>query len=543
MKLRRFAQLGLFALMGVTAVSCSKTSVEQPTATHAVMPQDYSKRGVETLDTLAQVMPANTRAALFASYGSLTETIQTLKGWNLVQADELTKTLNDLGTHYKLDPSNLRSFYEAGFHTGKGFGIGLVGDANNIVLAAQILDESAFMKWFETFTTEEFGRPVSQTSEQMGWKMTQVNTLDEDFATVAIKEGFALIVFGAKVQGAPSNVVAPKILDALANHAVLASSPVLNSAKKQVGDAPLAVVISDPDVLGNNVVQRMSRSIGVGISPAEHDCHIRSGVELAPNEPYAEEAKNVLKAPLNAWNNPVIHAPNSSVTRVHFSPKAAMEAFMKYAPASYKKQWTSLTSKLKMPLLGLNFEQQVVQNLAGNLMVSVNRIDANTMSGNGSTVRQLLSQDVAVFLPIADVKLASKFFSKVAMFQKLIPPGVATIDSVEGVLHAAVKYQGATVHVGYADGLLSATTEAGWRRVLKMYASPDQSPVTGIFADASVSAVSSVASSDAVALLNGVCGPKCANITSLLNRSSQLDFTTSFGDQQAVVDLDVHFAR
>lgn len=540
---RYFARMMLLVMLGWTAVACSHGSVVQPTAQSQVMPDNYSRVAVDTMSALAAYFPDQTSMAVFASYGSVVETIRALDHWNVVDANALHQTLSDLGTHYRLDPSRLKSFYEAGFHTAKGWGLGLLG--RHVVLALQTDDSDKVLAWINHVVTEEFGRPETVHEKSDGWQFYHVRAMDKAIVTVMQKDGMTLMMWNGDTQKA-----AMELVRAIADGRTLDKVIDGEALKRNFRTASVLAVIPEkaalPDfVLPENLRQwgeAIAKSAVLGVTLNEETASVRLAMTLHADHPMVADLQSLEGGTLGVWTKPILHTEPQVAARAKINPEALIRLALKQAPVSYQDQWKALMSKLNNRLLGIHFEQQVVQNFAGSVWVALHGVREDVFQGQPWWLA-LLEQDVHVYLPMADAGLAAKFFGKLSFLKQFVPPDKAAIDTDDGILHAVVRFD-KNIHVSYADGLLGVTTDAGWNRMKGLYASPDQKDMaSNVLMDSANDLAAQGKFAPVMSLVQGICGGRCEVGDDLTHIADKFDFRVMLDGDGVVAEVGLERGR
>ena len=458
----------LFAL-AFACVACSHQEVQQPTAQKRVMPDNYSRIAVDTLSEVVPYFPDSASIAVFSSYGSVTETIQAFRQWNLVNDEDLQKTLTDLGTHYLLNPSSLKSFYEAGFHTGKGFGIAMMGQS--VIAVTQTIDQRKVVQWLDNLVTEEFGRPESTDTKAEGWVTHHIKVMGKDCVTLLQKDDISIMVWSDD-----SLKVSKEVMGAIAGGNTLASAVNMADIKRNFRTSSILAVASGKAPLPKDFsfLEDWTKSLYAGVTLEKDRVGLMTAMDLNAENKTVAMVQSFEGGNLSPWANAIMHTDPGFAVRVKVDPKTLVDTALKNLPPQYQNQWKDVSSKLNNRLFGINFEEQVVNNFAGSIWVSLHDMDKAAFA-SGNQLIGLLKQDMSLYLPMADASLAAKFFGKMSFVKKFIPPELATVDTDQGVLHAVVNYSGNThIHVSYADGLLAVTTDRGWERMKQLYSAPNQ---------------------------------------------------------------------
>lgn len=467
---RYLARFFLLFALAFACVACSHQEVLQPTAQKRVMPDNYSRIAIDTLSEIAPYFPDQTSIAVFSSYGSITETFQAFEQWNLVDAESLKKTLTDLGTHYKLDPSKLKSFYEAGMHTGKGFGIGMMG--RSVIAVMHTLEPKSVVQWLDNLVTEEFGRPDSTDSKADGWVMHHVKVMDKDRVTLLQKNDISIMVWSDD-----SLKTSKEVLASLAAGNTLASILNMADLKRNFRTSSILAVASGKAALPKELLVTpladWAKSLYAGVTLEKNRIGLMAAMDLNAENTTVATIQSFEGGDLSPWSKAIMHTDPGVAVRVKVSPQTLTGMVLKNLPARYLNQWKDISSKLNNRLFGINLEEQIVNNFAGSIWVSLHGMDSAGFEPDVWSALQKL--DVSLYLPMADASLAGKFFGKMSFLQKFIPADVATVETDQGVLHAIVRVKKDTpLHVSYADGLLAVTTDRGWARMKQLYAAPNQ---------------------------------------------------------------------
>ena len=541
MKFSRLIQCSLFALMACTCLqSCSKTEIQQPVSSHHAMPDNYSTQAIDAFNELAAFLPENTSAAAFASYGSLVETLNTVNTWHLFDDERFKSTIHDLELHYKLNPTKLKSFYKAGFHTQKGFSVGVVD--GNLVLALNVMDQNAFIKWFDNFTNEEFGRPSTKTSDDKGWKFREITVMNEDYATLALAHDIALIAFGKKFARNPSHVIAQQLVAAHTDGRNLLNQTYSAKLIQQIGKAPIAaMMLSDswlPNAIPANIrsaVMTAVNTAAVAITTETTRASLTVSAHVKQNNNYIKSIQKIGTGEVSQWAYPLIHASQPSAARVLFDPVGLENVMLENATSSQVNQWNDIKSKLNQRLMNINFYEQVFKNLAGSAWI----LPANVtdLTRDSLNYPQFLDTDIAIFLPIKDVNKAANFFGKLNLLKSLIPSSYAQIETIHGILHAVVKLNGKQLHVAYADGLISASTNAAWERTLAIYNSPNTAEINHNILTSNDQIALDINANDALALLNNLCAPKYQKSAGFVQRLNHLQTSAALKDNWATLKM------
>ncbi len=533
--LGRIVLIALLAVFSLTA--CSKSEGEKPQVAIAepVMPTDYSHQAVDTYSELSGYFPEQTSFAVFASYGTIVDTVQAVKTWELISPENMDSMISDLEMHYRLNPSKLKSFYKAGFHTGKGFGVGIID--GSLVFVVSVMDQDKVLDWLMNFTNEEYGRPVTESRNEKEWKVTEIRVMDADYATVAQKGDVAVIALGSKfgtVKSADAAASVMAVENAPNNFKTLTQQRGLD---KQLGNSEIgALVLNEeglPGTLSKNekkLFKQYVSNLNAGISLHENNVLVRVGAGLNAENKNIKMVDDLGLGSISPWAKAIVNSSQGPMARVLFNPVKLEKMVLTVLPESFGKKWEDIKGKLTQKFLGINFYEQVFSNLSGSLWVSLD--STSLQPGTPMTLSNALKLDAAVYLPIEDAELAGKFFGKVSFLKSFIPADKATLETLDGgILHASVKVLGAALHVSYADGLLALSTDSSWQRVMKLYQAADQKQPEqtgdGILLGSKKIALQ-LTGSDLVSLLDSVCADRCGKTTQNL---SKFDKITIFVDE------------
>lgn len=536
---RCIAPFFLCVVLALSFIACSNPVVEQPVAEKHAMPDQYSRFAVETMAEVAAYFPSATSLAAFSSYGSVVETVQAVEQWDMVNRNDLRQALSDLGTHYLLDPSKLKSFYDAGFHTGKGWGIGLLG--RHVVVVLQTLDAKKVTAWLDNLVTEEFGRPVVEDSKFDGWQFHTIHAMNKDVVTLMHKDGIAIMVWKGETLKASKELVR-----VVSEGQTLAAATDMDELKRNFRNASILALVPGKAALPGALipehvrhwVEDLTKSLTVGVNLDPQNANVRIATGLNPENAMVSELQKLEGGVLGPWANPIIHTDPAVCGRVKLDPKQLVSLLLKKAPSKIQNQWKDISSKLNNRLLGINFEQQVVNNLGGSVWFSLNAVRPETLKVGTPLLPMVLDQDVSLYIAMADAGLAAKFFGKMSFLKKFVPPDMAQIDTDQGILHAIIKLEGKNVHVSYADGLLAATTDSGWDRMKKLYVNPDQKELSArVLTDKANDLAIAGSSAPMMALVRGICGVRCADVTTIGRKAEQFDFRVMLDGNTLVSEI------
>ena len=471
----RSATVFLFcALAMISSMQVSCSSGPKPAAeTRAEMPQNYSVKAIDTLEQLAVNVPADADLLVFGSYGSVADSVRQFRDYHIVDDAELDKLLQDLGTHYLLNPSNLQSYFKAGMDTGSGFAAGKRG--NNVFAVMQLLDETKFRNWWDVFINEEFGRPRYHESAEGDRKFVQIEILQKDFATMMFEPGQPVrIVFGSEI--VPQSDGSLETIKALADAENLKDSDILSMIRETIPTAPLGIWTTASKTLltesVSNMVEPWISNVSAGVNFSKDGPAIQaSGFwknDIIENQKRGEYAAAMLKPQENTGREHILSSNPGSVGHLFFDAEKLESFVVPQLREKHQNQYADIKDKLTQRLLGLDVTHQIIHNLAAVWVAIYDTSNEPTQAD--PTIQEILSvQKVAIFMTFKDASASNAFFGKVNalmnIFKNQIPQDTATISQEGDLIHIAVKVSGAALHVGYRKGILSIATEPAWTTV------------------------------------------------------------------------------
>ncbi|MBQ1926915.1 MAG: hypothetical protein II180_12450 [Proteobacteria bacterium] len=465
------------------ACSTKPQHVEEPKET---MPTEYPKSADAVIPLLADMIPLDADVLAFSSYGSLTDAIHQFDTYKVVDSGELHQLMTDLGTHYHLDPGDLKSYYNAGLHTGSGLAVGQ--NKGSVFIVFDILSEKKFNAWWDTFVNEEFGRPRYHTEKAGDTEFTTIHVLKKDFASLAHQNGKMLVVLGeAAFPGSPNSQDA---LKTILNGPKLAGSAKLTKAAARLSHAPIAVLASESSL--DNIKHEKLRDLrqwctdaGLELSFGTKGPEIRAFAALRDDAfhgtPRAKFISELTNGTTGKWAGRILDTNPTSVVRVLYDAQKLENFLLPTMPQSTQRQYADIKDKLTQRLLKLDIEDQVIHNSASAWAALYGATAPKQQ--NPSLTDMLLAQNLAIFLPMKDAAKADSFFGKVSVLKRFIPENLATIDPQSDMLHAIVRVQNAKIHVAYADGLIAAASEKIWPTVSKIYDAKATSPDSPLLLD------------------------------------------------------------
>ncbi len=476
MKQRLFIQnIAIAATLALSAgiISCSSgpsTVAEKPMQ----MPTEYPKSAAQSLSRLNDFVPQNSEVLAFASYGSLTDAILQFKKWNVVDSKEIDNLLTDLGTHYLLNPSSLKSYFDAGFHTGSGFTAGLLGQSVFIVF--DVINHNAFRHWWDNFMNEEFGRP-RYSEEKVGAKtLLHIDILKRDFATLVFDgTNPVTVVFGEGIiKDSPSSMNAAK---SIIESKKLSDESVKKIAKS-LNDSPFGMWVKTTEKSFKNLPSKVQSlkdwctSAGLELNFGEKGPELRlSGLwnDTQYNDvPRGHYISTIFKGSNGGWADKIMATAPTSAFRILTDSEVIESLALPYANEKQRSQYADLKDKLTQRLIKLNVTEQIIYNIGAVWAVIY---DAQAPALREPTITEILSaQKAALFIPFKDASQSDSFFAKLNVLKKLIPEDKAIVEMDEnGVLHASVTQSGKVIHIGYANGLIAVATESSWKTAFSVF--------------------------------------------------------------------------
>ncbi len=477
------------ALAAMSSMQISCSSGPKPVAENRVeMPQNYPTAAIDTLEQLAASVPADADLIAFASYGSVANNIKQFRAYHIVDDGELDKLLQDLGTHYLLNPSSLTSFFKAGMDTGSGFVAGKRN--NNVFLMLQILDEVKFRSWWDNFMNEEFGRPRYHESAEGSRKFVQIDILQKDFATLVFEPNHPVrIVLGSEI--VPGSDDSLEIAKALSDADGLKGSDVIASVREATGDAPIAFWSNTSQSLltksVSNMLEPWVSDVCAGLNFSK-DGPVFSASGFWKNDTYENQkrgafAASMLKGSDQVGRNSILNSNPGSVGRIFFDAEKIESFVVSQLSEKRQNQYADIKDKLTQRLLRLNVTEQVIHNL-GAVWMAIYDTSIEPSQAEPSLQEILSVQKLAVFLTFNDASASDGFFAKIGalmnLFKSQIPQDMANISQDGDLTHVVVKLSGYSVHIGYRKGILAVTTEPTWTTVKSVLENDNPKAVDGI---------------------------------------------------------------
>lgn len=466
------------------ACSSKPQHVSEPKET---MPTEYPRSADAVLPILADMIPENPDILAFSSYGSIVDAIRQFSAYKVVDADELQKLMTDLGTHYSLNPGDLKSYYEAGMHTGSGLAFGSI--QGSVFAVFDILSEKKFKTWWDTFVNEEFGRPRYHTENAENIEFTTIQVLKKDFATLVSHNGKMLVVFGEEAfKGSPNSL---KAAQKIMSSPKLADAPGLKKASARLSHAPIAFLGSNDlfsEIPQLQPLREWCSDAGAELTFGTHGPELRAFAGLR-NDAYQQTTRakylaDLMHGSTGNWAGRILDTAPSSIMRVLYDAQTLEALLQPMLPDRSRRQYADIKDKLTQRLIKLDVEDQVIYNSAS---AWVALYGATLPKQQNPTPEDILkAQNLAVFLPMKDTAKADAFFAKINVFKRFIPDNLATIDPQSDILHAVVRMQNAKIHVAYADGLITATTDDIWPTISKIYTAPATAPDSPLRLDTNV---------------------------------------------------------
>ena len=456
------SQFAACSSQGGTSQTAEATKASQPT-----MPTNFSRKASDTLSKLSAYVPSGARALCFASYGSLGEAIVDFEKLGVVQSADMQKTLSDLRMHYKLNPAELSSWYQAGFHTGSGFVAGLDGDS--IFMVLDVLDVEAFRAWWTNFLTEEYGRPVFTEETSNGATFVHAKTMNRDAATLILRDGAPVVLVAGEALygGAPSSLEKAR---AIAGGGRFDAGS-MRSVPSHVSDAPIAAwsLAGTPfwNMIPSDIRPYVTQaSVGVRMSGAL-DLQIAGQLSNEPvmGTPAASYFGSLFGGSDGGWTIAIESSNPTSLVRAQVRGKALETVALAHMSSSDRSTYQSIKGKLTQSFLKLDVTDQVIHNIGSVWIADY---------GNGfqaANAGGMYDQNAAIFLPMADSSKSDGFFAKINLLKGAVPANMATITSEAGLLHAVANVAGGKkLHVGYSKGLLAVATAKSWDTVKRVFA-------------------------------------------------------------------------
>ena len=488
--LTRFFKYSFFALSVVLASCASDPNAGKPDA-HTVMPQEYPKTAAESYQKLASHIPADSDILAISGYGTLADAVVQAKNWAIVDGDEFQKLLNDLGTHYLLNPADLKTYFKAGFNVESGFAMGIKQKTPYFVF--DVSDHTQFRKWVDNFLNEEFGRPRYHEMTEGTRKVVQIRILDRDFATLVEETGKPVIMtFGP---GLASD--APPSLDAYHAFAEDKHMADLGASHEKfiadLRDAPLAMWIKSDASPSQSVplpkdlleLYPLSSGAGFALHFASSGPKIRAFCTWRERQykdmSLGQWISELTRGSSNNWAKTILNSKPSSMMRILLNPEQLEPVVLPTLKDKHQKMYADLKDKLTQRFLKLNISEQVIYN-TGAAWAVLYEANATAMQ-NATWLEMLSSQDAAVFIPMKDAAASDSFFAKVNILKGFVPKDLGTVELEGDMLHAKLNLKdGVTAHVVYSRGLIAVATDKGWPHVQEVFTASNVPANDSLFA-------------------------------------------------------------
>lgn len=429
-------------LIATMAMSCSTKKVDEVAANTRQMPDTHPKHAAQTLSQLAPYIPVDFDWIAVSGYVSASNAIDNFRHYDVIAQKDIDSTLSDLGKHYKLDPSNPNDYFNDGMNLNSGFA---VGAANGEFFAIASIDErNLFLKWFDTLTNEEFGRPSYRHAQYGDRTYTAIDVLDREFACLYVSDDIAVIA--AKLPKTESN---SSICDAL-NNILDAERPHLShddveSFSTALAQSPIGIIARPPSIAslapnGKNIAAKVGEyvdnaTIGIDLSKdsAQIDLTATWQQKLIAGAPIGAAIATLAidEAPSLRLTET---APTAQITASIDS--AALEALaLTFIGERERKKYDDIKGKLTQKLLKIDVADQVIHNIA-------------TISAIwfGNDIRR-----PAIGIAMKSPQKSNAFFAKLNILKRAISSDKISITLEDGILHAAMEQ----FHAAYAKGVIA----------------------------------------------------------------------------------------
>lgn len=459
----------------MSALSCSSQGVTTSSVKRQML-ETYPMRASESMAQLAPLIPAEAVWAAFGSYGSLAEIVQSFATWGVVDAGEFQDLLVDLGTHYQLNPGLQSSYFKAGLDTTSGFAAFAIDDS--VVIFLSIDDAEAFDAWWDNFINEEFGRPRYHLSTEDDWRYSQVNVLKRDLATLAhgADKRSYLVLGSAAIAGSGASLDMAKRLSNIST--ALSQDAGYQQIAPQLGQSPLTVFARVEGAAMSRLVRDAMAHKALGwFDAVGADLQIdRQGLGLRAigawakkgqeKTPSSAELAASFGASLGPWAQAIAATGPRGLMRVSLQTQALEGWLLPMLDDGAQRQWNALKGKLEQKLLGLQFSEQVAYNLEG-VWLGLWDLDLPALEDAGmDPLAQVGSQAFALLIPFRDPALAHRFFGKIKVLKRFIPPEMADIREDGDIVSLRIERSAYPVlQIGYKEGLLAVATASAWPTV------------------------------------------------------------------------------
>ena len=544
MKLRHSAFGYVLAAVCVFGVaSCSSSPKPAPQEKVEVMPTEYPKTAIQTLNALQPNIPEKTDAVMVVSYGSLADVIIQMKNWNLVDNSQIDSALKDLEMHYLLNPTKLADYYKAGMNTASGLAVGFAH--NNVYILFDVYNTKKFKSWLDNFMNEEFGRPRYQ-EETIGSKtVTEIRILDRDFATLLSEENrSAILVLGeGLIKDSPASLECAK---QLAEEQSIPKSKA-DEIAKMLSNAPIAVWTHGPEQLLDRIPEKYAQYAHIFSNvvcdmnfseqgPKLHlQGHWNTGEQIVGLK--LDSLKDLGKGSNGGWGDIIMSTGPSTATRLLFDAQKLEEIILPSLSDKTKNTYQDIKKQLTQKLFKIDVADQIIYNIGG---VWVALYDTQVPNLQEPSLKDILfAQKGVVYLPFKEAGKSDAFFAKLNILKGFIPSDKAQIEMEDGILHAVVNL-GANqkLHAGYYKGIIALSTSNGWAMAVKTLKTSDSPNSPSLLASDNHFFASHIAVEDIVKILGMRYGIVKEQLSNFLAPVNSIEIQSSMNDTSFDITLN-----
>jgi hypothetical protein len=415
-----------------------KPSPSNPAASQPHANTTYPRRVDASASQVLKRLPSDAQAVLLvASLGALVELANDVGRWGFIQADNLASIQKKLDLNYGINPWDLNAWTRAGFDVTGAVGVAKVG--GNWVLAVAVHDPSGFERFLDGWINEEFGRPRPRLIEAPGRALKQTLIFARDFATTACEGGYCYVVTGRYFD--PTAADSPALLTTLLSQASGIDADTSLARQLQAQGEGMALLfipgkglveqvtaaalrLGMPEGVGADLLAQV-RGASVGLVSAAQSAQLRLLIDLPPE---ALSGLLPVVTPPQAPNPPLaslLPAAPKGLLRLTFDPQALESWLLTLASEDTRAKWAKIKrDKLKRkqgPFTLYDAEQELLYNLTGHVLISLQRLDADALALAADDPELLLSAiDLALYLPLRDAALSDALFSKLDLAKSFI---------------------------------------------------------------------------------------------------------------------------
>lgn len=432
------------ALTALTTTSCSTKKIDTPTPSVRQIPETHPEHAAQTLSQLAPHIPDDFEWIFVSDYVSITQAVDHFSHYGFLRQQDITKTLSDLGTHYKLNPTSIRDYFNNGLNLQSGFALGY---ANGGFFAVMSVDErTLFRKWFDTLTKEEFGRPTYRTAPYDDRSYIAVDVLDREFACLFMDDDVAVItakissteVSETTICDALDRIVVPTRAHIDANRIESFTTALAKSAMAIVAHpSSIASVVPGGEAISSSIGQYIDyATVGFNLEKASAQIHVAATWQNERVEGTPIGNAVVAIVPDTAPKLRLNQAPPPTARITANIDSAALETLaLAFVDEKTRKRYDDIKSKLTQKLFKIDIVDQIIHNV-------------------GSISGIWFGNDIerpAIGISMRSPQKSDSFFAKLNILKRAISSDNVAITNEDGILHATMG----NIHASYANGAIA----------------------------------------------------------------------------------------